>query len=666
MSPMLSGRPTTGGRVATAITRRLRMPNSATRVIADRVGIASDSDELFPPVPDHESLGDNLKRHLGAFVVDQPLASFYSVPSHVARLVMDADREITGGRLESALDLTLQAESEAPGCVGLFVRQAELLLATGRPDSATEIVSAIKKSPEASDGTSLMVEVERILMHAHPSDERVIQLARSALAARRNDLIDRYMPAAIEAATLQTDAKLAAELAHRWLENRPDNLNAAFALTREMVRTNQWSEAEVIAAALPENSADLRSHIIRLVLETAVDSPSQWDVLAKLLDGAQTGRVDLVAAQSLLHQIIAVQPANESLLVHQGVLEIHAGDPNAARVLLNSVRPATPEATFISAIASARASLASGDGISAIDGLRQAIQLYEQRDIAEFAHRCPVLRPPYDMFSIGKAVAGALQQGGEAGEATTLLERLSALAPERQDLARAYADALARSGKREIAIAQLEEMLRQHEQQGEFEALQLTVQALLQISPGNLRLRARLIDEYMKRGKLQEAMQERWTQAQILERAGRIDDAVEQLLRAADVAAVLGDYKKLESILRLMIRIRPDDMDVRHSAATKFIEFGQIQLAIEQLWGVVEISAQQNNPDDTIAALHQIIALGPHEVDAYHRLGEVLASVGEYAQAERVYRRLMTLVPDDPAVQAKQSALAAMAKDRPV
>src|SRR6185437_1035377 len=152
---------------------------------------------------------------------------------------------------------------------------------------------------------------------------------------------------------------------------------------------------------------------------------------------------------------------------------------------------------------------------------------------------------------------------------------------------------------------------------------QLTIHAILQIAPGNLRLRSRLIDEFMKRGLLQDAVQERWTQAQILERAGRVDDAIEQLRRASDVSSVLGDWKKLESILRLMIRMRPDDMDVRHSAATKFIEFGQIQLAIEQLWGVVDISTRQNNPDDTIAVLHQIIALGPQEVDAYHKLGEV-------------------------------------------
>ncbi len=640
------------------------MPNSATRAIANRVRFPSETDETSPSIPEREVHIDAPRLQLGTFVVDQPLASFFPVPSSIARIVMDADREIVGSRFESALDLTLLAEIEAPSCIGLFVRQAEILLATGRPDSATQIVSAIKASQEAADGSSLMVEIERILLHAQPTDESVIQLARSALAARRIDLIDRYMPAAISAATLQTDPHLAAELAQSWLEIRPDNLDAAFALTREMMRTGRWSELEVIAAALPENSVDLRAHIIRLVLECAANSPRQWDVLAQLLNGVQAGQVDPAAAQDLLRQIIVVQPPNETFVVHQGVLEIQAGNPTAARLLLQSVRPAEPNTAYVAAVASARAALAFGDGISANESLREAIRLFEQPEVAEFARNCPVLRTPYDMFSVGKAVAGALQQSGEAGEATTLLERLSSLAPDRQDLVRAYADALARSGKREIAIAQLEEMLRQHEQRGEHEALQLTVQALLQISPGNLRLRARLIDEYMKRGKLQEAVQERWTQAQILERAGRIDESVEQLLRAADVAAVLGDYKKLESILRLMVRIRPDDLDVRHSAATKFIEFGQIQLAIEQLWGVVEISSQQNNPDDTIAALHQIIALGPQEVNAYHKLGEVLASVGEYAQAERVYRRLMTLLPDDPAVQAKQSALAAMAKDR--
>jgi tetratricopeptide (TPR) repeat protein len=644
------------------IIRGQFMPQQATRSIAKPIDSSNPPEARRIALAVTSESVETPRLQLSEFVVEQPLSRFYPISNKISRLVMDADRDIARGRLESALDLTLLAETVEPGCIGLFVRQAELLLATGRSNSAIQIVAAIASSPDAAEGSSVQVESERILTHAQPTEENVIHLARTALASGRLDLVDRYMPIAIATASLQRDGSLPVDLAQGWLRVRPDNLDAAFTLTREMLRSGNLAEAQSVATNLPESAVDLRTTIIKLVLESGNGSAKQWEVLAALLDGIGIKKFVAARAQALLSEMIEVQPTNESLLVHRGVVEMHSGNPENAHLLLRSIRPDDPFANYVAAVSAARAALAAGDAASASDALNHSLQLYEQPEIAKFSATCPVLRVPYDVYSIGKSVAGALQQQGEATEAAALLERLSRLAPDRQDLSRAFADALARSGKRDIALARLEAMLAQNEKKGEFEGVQLTIQAMLQIAPGNLRLRARLIDEFMKRGMLQDAVNERWTQAQILERAGRVDDAIEQLRRASDVSSVLGDWKKLESILRLMIRMRPDDMDVRHSAATKFIEFGQIQLAIEQLWGVVDISTRQNNPDDTIAALHQIIALGPQGIDAYHRLGEVLASVGEYAQAERVYRRLMQLVPDDPAIQAKQSALAAMAR----
>jgi Flp pilus assembly protein TadD len=72
----------------------------------------------------------------------------------------------------------------------------------------------------------------------------------------------------------------------------------------------------------------------------------------------------------------------------------------------------------------------------------------------------------------------------------------------------------------------------------------------------------------------------------------------------------------------------------------------------------------KEDPDEAIAALHQMLALAPNEPFAFHRLGELLASIDEFGQAERVYRRLASLVPDDPAVRARRSALVAMARPR--
>jgi len=598
---------------------------------------------------------------IGELVVDQPLARRYPIPGDISRLVMDADRDIARGRFESALDLTLAAQSSRPDCLGLYVRHCELLLATGRPESARNMVDSISRSRDYLDGPDVDVELERILTHADPTDANILHLAHTLLGAGRTDLIDRYLPTAIEAATLQDDPGLTLDLASRWRQIRPESLDAAFCVTREALRAGEKLDWETVAAQLPASSNDPRAMVIQLVIECADQDPQQWEVTARLVSAIEAKQIDASRVQSLMREMIAVQPTNESLLVHSGVLEINSGNPEAAFQLLASVRPSDPMAYYVATVACARAALAAGDSQSAVGALNRAIELFEKPEIAAFAESCSLLRMPLDMFSVGKAVAGSLQQQGDAGPAASLLERLSTLKPAREDLSRAYADALAKSGKREIAVARLEEMLQTHEKTGNSEGVLLTIQSILQIAPGNLRLRGRLIDEFMKRGLLQEAVQERWTQAQILERAGRIDDAVDQLRRALEVASILGDWKKLENIVRMMIRIQPEDLDVRHSAATKFIEYGQIQLAIEQLWAAVEISSKLDDPDETIAALHQIIALGPQQIDAYHRLGEVLAAVGEYAQAERVYRRLTTLVPDDPAIQAKQSALAAMA-----
>ncbi len=600
--------------------------------------------------------------NLGPFTVTQPLGAHFQVPGEVSRLVADADREIARGRLESALDLTLEAQCFQPGCIGLFIRQAELLLATGRHDSARSIADTISSLADLLPEESLEVDTERIATHANPTDENVLHLAYTAMRAGRDDLIDRYLPIAVDTASLQSDPSLALELSRNWLEIRPESIDAAFSLVRENLRTGNSTQAGELAEMLAHKSNDPRALIVRLVLLCGHSDPEQWNVTVSLLSAVEARRVELPHIQSLLREMIAVQPSNESLVVHSGVFEVNAGNPDAAFHLLSAIRPADPAAYYVALVSCARAALATGNVAASDDALRRAIELQGKQDIAGFAATCPVLQPPHDLFSIGKSMAGALQQRGEVAEATALLERLSSLNTGREDLARAYADALAKSGKREIAIARLEEMLRQHEETNNREGVLLTIRSILQISPGNLRLRNRLIDEFMKRGLLQEAVQERWTQAQILERAGRIDDGLDQLRKASEVASALGDWKKLESIVRKMIQLSDDDIDVRHFAATKFIEYGQIRPAMDQLWAVVEIAGKSNDPDEAIAALHQIIALGPEEIDAYHKLGEVLAAVGEFAQAERVYRRLATFAPDDPAIQAKQSALAAMSR----
>ncbi len=49
---------------------------------------------------------------------------------------------------------------------------------------------------------------------------------------------------------------------------------------------------------------------------------------------------------------------------------------------------------------------------------------------------------------------------------------------------------------------------------------------------------------------------------------------------------------------------------------------------------------------------------------AYYRLGELLSSMSEYRQAEKVYRRIVLMDPDDAVAQAKATAMASLKEQK--
>jgi tetratricopeptide (TPR) repeat protein len=58
--------------------------------------------------------------------------------------------------------------------------------------------------------------------------------------------------------------------------------------------------------------------------------------------------------------------------------------------------------------------------------------------------------------------------------------------------------------------------------------------------------------------------------------------------------------------------------------------------------------------------LHQVIGLTPDDTTAYYQLADLLASMGEYRQAEKVYRRLVLMNADDAIAQAKATSMASL------
>jgi Flp pilus assembly protein TadD len=55
-----------------------------------------------------------------------------------------------------------------------------------------------------------------------------------------------------------------------------------------------------------------------------------------------------------------------------------------------------------------------------------------------------------------------------------------------------------------------------------------------------------------------------------------------------------------------------------------------------------------------------VIGLTPDDVTAHERLGELLAAIGEFGQAKKVFRRILAMRPNDPIAQAKATASAVL------
>jgi tetratricopeptide (TPR) repeat protein len=217
------------------------------------------------------------------------------------------------------------------------------------------------------------------------------------------------------------------------------------------------------------------------------------------------------------------------------------------------------------------------------------------------------------------------------------------------------------TGNAREAVRELRYIAQEHEKTGNLSAM---VQAMRQISqavPANVEMKAKLIEGYLRRGVLDEAIVELDLIGELYRDRNRTADAVAAFTRAAEIASATGAFARGNALFQKAVEANPDDVPVRHAAVAFYLQTGSIGQAAAQLREVVRIALVTEDRDEAVAALHQIIALAPQDSDAYHQLGEVLTSLGEYTQAERVYRRLATFSPHDLVLEAKQSALAVLA-----
>jgi tetratricopeptide (TPR) repeat protein len=259
-------------------------------------------------------------------------------------------------------------------------------------------------------------------------------------------------------------------------------------------------------------------------------------------------------------------------------------------------------------------------------------------------------------FELGRVLLDA----GDAAGAVEVLKRGYSAAKGHTGLTLALADALARTNQHGSALTILDELAMTHRKAGRLEEMAATLRQMSQLAPTNIKVKTRLIDAYLQRGFVAEARAELVQRADLEQRAGKTPDAIVSLQRAADLSWTLGFPQESFNLYDRILALDSEDVGNRSALVNLYLQVGRLSEAAEHQRVVVDIALRNGRKHEAIAALHQVIGLTPDDMTAYYQLGEALSTMGEYHQAEKVYRRIVLMNPDDAVAQAKATAMTAL------
>ncbi len=598
-----------------------------------------------------------------------PLPGVSSLPAHSRSLIRESDSDIKSQRLESALDACLAVNASEPEYVPGFIRTAELLIATRRRDSARRLLKTIQLREDLAGHSAYALELKRIQSHVEKDVEQAFQLAQQLLEDPADRSVIPYVPAAIEELHIAERRDDSLGLALAWVEKEPASPIALCYLVRSyLYRQDGQSASQVIRRYREAFDADRdwpENIVVSALISIASDDiQPKWMTAGHVCAALRSRTVNYDRVSDVLEFLVPAIPSPQRALLYAGLLALNAGDHAEATALFQTTPAETPVENFLRNIGLERTATNSDDSRARFTALRESWQCLRDPQVDALAESSEIFDPPPTRINLGLAIARSLQENEAYSDALRFIEDLTRQGVEDTNVLRLRAELLGQAGSRSDALNALEELVQLQESSRKYADAIDTLESMIRLVPGNIRLRARIVDNCLKIGSFDKAIEQLVMQGRLLHKAGRLSEAEPPIHRAIEIATMTNDWDNVHKLHRLLISFAPDETRMRHAAVATYVQYGRTNEAMDQLREIVRISRKQNEMDEAIAASHQMLALDPEDPATYHQLGELLVSIQEYHQADRVYRRLARLAPDDNAVKAKRSAIAALTRAR--
>jgi tetratricopeptide (TPR) repeat protein len=168
---------------------------------------------------------------------------------------------------------------------------------------------------------------------------------------------------------------------------------------------------------------------------------------------------------------------------------------------------------------------------------------------------------------------------------------------------------------------------------------------MVNIAPQAPQPHAELADLYISLGQLDEGLAELRLLADIQLRDDDLGSAAETLRRVANIYSELGDTDDAFMHYRRAAELQPGDMDLLREVVGFCLPVGRSKEAVHYQEIIARHYFETRQVKESVAALQQLIALDRSNFEAYDMLGQTYQSVGEYEQANRVYKNLAKVDP---------------------
>lgn len=581
-----------------------------------------------------------------------------SSPAAKERLAA-SDTWLQQGRLRAARDACYALLGHDPDHAAVFLRIAEINAVLGAVSDARRQATALVRQLEIGAGQTWLWRVYRLLAYLEqdplPSLLKVIDLR---IEIEEIGEASPYAAYLIRLLSERGEFDEAMKYSTRVCELEPGKTGAALEHTVLLVKAGKPNDA----IDRWERAADAGADIIigRAALApimSTVDAAEHWAMVAEV--AAAVREDGLPEPVNAYRRIAGATDSSPTLTAGVGLL-LSLVNPAAAGTVLEQTDFAdTPVAGAIGHVVLSSVLTGPLKLDARADALRTAISSLQSLEENPDLPWNRLLGWTPTVANLSSRLAETLIDAGETKAAITVIERLFERAPADEELGIQLADMYTNSGKLGAALSVLDRLAAALGNTGRLPAMARVLRRMSDVAPDNIKVKSRLIDAFLKRGFVAEARAELLHRADLEQQADKTDAALESLQRAASLGWTIGLHEEAFAIFHRVLVLDPRSLPPRHALVTLYLQAGRVEEATAQQREIVDLALEAKQPQEAIAALHQIIGITPGDTAAYHRLAETLADLGEYKQAERVYRRLAVVDPEESAATTKAEAVAA-------